>query len=182
MLEFLTMKKPFLIAMAGLPGSGKSAVAERLAAALPAVIINKDTVRSAIFPAEEIEYTTSQDDFVLSLIYQAAAYLLKKGCIVILDGRPFIRREQRVELAKAAQKAGVELRIIFCSAPDDVVRKRLEKDFAAGTHPAADRDYSLYLQKKAQLEPFTEAHLELNTDASLDEVTSRALQWLKTGC
>jgi predicted kinase len=175
------MKYPYLITMAGLPGSGKSAVAERLAAALPAAIINKDTVRSAIFPPEEIEYTSTQDDFVLSLIYQAAGYLLKKGRIVILDGRPFIRRDQRLELAKAARSAGVELRIIFCSAPDDVVKARLEKDVASGAHPAANRNYDLYLRKKVQLEPFTEPHLVLNTDGNLDEVTLRALDWLEKG-
>ncbi len=164
--------------MAGLPGSGKSALAARLAAALPAVIINKDTVRAAVFPAKEIEYTTTQDDFVFSLIYLAAEYLLKKGRTVILDGRTFTRRDQRAELMKAAVMSGANLRIIYCTAPDDVVKARLEKDVASGTHPASDRDYSLYLKKKALFEPIEEPHLELNTHASLDDITQLALAWL----
>jgi predicted kinase len=172
------MQKPILIAMAGLPGSGKSALAARLAVALPAVIINKDTVRAAVFPPQEIEYTTAQDDFVLSLMYQAAAYLLKKGRTVILDGRTFTRRVQRTELMKAASEAGVRVRIIFCTAPDDVIKERLERDVAAGTHPAADRDFDLYLRKKALVEPFEEPHLELNTVASLDDLSRLALDWL----
>jgi adenylylsulfate kinase len=172
------MQKPILIAMAGLPGSGKSALAERLAAALPAVIINKDTVRAAVFPPQEIEYSTAQDDFVLSLMYQAAVYLLKKGRTVILDGRTFTRRVQRAELMKAARIAGARVRIIFCTAQDDVIKARLERDVASGTHPAADRDYGLYLRKKALVEPFEEPHLELNTAASLDELTRSALDWL----
>jgi predicted kinase len=172
------MTKPYIIAMAGLPGSGKSALAVRLAEALPAVIINKDIVRAAVFPPQEIEYTTTQDDFVFSLIYQAAVYLLNKGRIVILDGRTFTRRAQRTELLKAAKAANANLRIIFCTAPDDVVKARLEKDIAAGTHPAADRDYNLYLAKKNQFEPFQEHHLALNTDANLEELTRQALEWL----
>ncbi|HEX7555101.1 MAG TPA: AAA family ATPase [Leptolinea sp.] len=172
------MTRPYIIAMAGLPGSGKSALASRLAAAIPAVIINKDTVRSAIFPPQEIEYSSAQDDFVFSLIYQAAAYLLRKGRTVILDGRPFILRNQRVELIKAAREADAELRIIYCIAPDEVVKARLELDVAAGSHPATDRDFNLYLRKKAQVEPIEEPHLELDTNASLDELTGQALMWL----
>src|SRR5690242_18237303 len=39
-----------LIAMAGLPGTGKSAIAARLAAELDAVALSKDDVRGALFP------------------------------------------------------------------------------------------------------------------------------------
>jgi len=173
------MDKPCLIAMAGLPGSGKSALAARLSVALPAVILNKDTVRAALFPPQEIEYSSAQDDFVLSLIYQTAAYLIHKGRHVIIDGRPFVRREQRIELMRAAATAGADLRIILCTAPDDVVRLRLEKDAAAGTHPAADRDFNLYLRKKAEMEPFDEEPpLELDTNDSLDTLTHQVLDWL----
>jgi predicted kinase len=111
-------------------------------------------------------------------MYQAATYLLKKGRNVILDGRTFTRRIQRMELMKAAREAGVRVRIIFCTAPDDVIRERLERDVSAGTHPAADRDFNLYLRKKALVEPFDEPYLELNTAASLDDLTRSALDWL----
>jgi adenylylsulfate kinase len=173
------MSKPLLIAMAGLPGSGKSALAVRLAAALPAVILNKDTVRAAVFPPPETEYTSVQDDFVLSLMYQAAGWLLHKGRTVIIDGRTFTRRNQRIELHKASVQAGVELRIIYCYAPDEIVRSRLEKDMAADEHPAKDRNFDLYLQRKATIDPIEEPHLELNTDANLEVLTERALEWLK---
>jgi predicted kinase len=172
------MTKPFLIAMAGLPGSGKSALAARLAASLPAVILNKDTVRAAVFPPPETEYTSAQDDFVLSLMFQAAGWLLRKGRTVIIDGRTFTHRNQRLELQKAATLAGVELRIIYCYAPDEVIRARLEKDVAADEHPAKDRNFDLYLRRKASMEPIEEPHMELNTNASLDELEKQALAWL----
>ena len=40
-----------LIAMAGLPGCGKTALAQRLAERLKAVVLDKDTIRAALFPA-----------------------------------------------------------------------------------------------------------------------------------
>jgi adenylylsulfate kinase len=173
------MKRPILIAMAGLPGSGKSALAVRLAAALPAVILNKDTVREAVFPPPETEYTSAQDDFVLSLMYQAAGWLLRKDRNVIIDGRTFTRKYQRDALKKAAESAGVDMRIIYCHAPDEVVRVRLEKDTAIDEHPAKDRDYNLYLRRKAVIEPIEEPHLSLDTNTSLDELETLALAWLR---
>lgn len=165
--------------MAGLPGSGKSALAARLAAALPAVILNKDTVREAVFPPPETDYSSAQDDFVLSLMYQAAGWLLRKSRIVIIDGRTFTRRYQRDALKEAAESAGVDLRIIYCHAPDEVAKARLEKDAAAAEHPAKDRDYNLYLRRKAVIEPIEEPHLSLDTNASLDELERLALEWLR---
>jgi predicted kinase len=173
------MTNPVLIAMAGLPGSGKSALAARLAAALPAVILNKDTVREAVFPPPETEYTSAQDDFVLSLMYQAADWLLRKGKNVIIDGRTFTHQGQRDALKAAANQAGVELRIIYCYAPDEVVRARLEKDVAADEHPAKDRNYDLYLRRKASMDKITEPHLSINTDAELGVLEEQALAWLK---
>jgi predicted kinase len=92
------MPKPLLIAIAGLPGSGKSALAARLAKSLPAVVLNKDTVREAVFPPPETEYTSQQDDFVLSLMFQAAGWLLRKGRTVIIDGRTFTKSNQRAAI------------------------------------------------------------------------------------
>jgi predicted kinase len=174
------MPKPFLIAMAGLPGSGKSALAARLANALPAVVLNKDTVREAVFPPPETEYTSTQDDFVLSLMFQAAGWLLRKGRTVIIDGRTFTHHNQRAAIKKAAIQVDAELRIIYCYAPDEIIKARLEKDVAADEHPAKDRNFDLYLRRKASMETIEEPHLELNTDANLDELEKMALAWLKT--
>jgi predicted kinase len=65
-----------LVVMMGLPGSGKSALARRIAPVLPAVILDKDAVRAALFPPAEIEYSLQQDDFCVEIMLQTAAYLL----------------------------------------------------------------------------------------------------------
>ena len=41
---------PMLIAMAGLPGTGKSTLATALADALPAVVLDKDKLRTGSYP------------------------------------------------------------------------------------------------------------------------------------
>ena len=47
---------PLLIAMAGLPGTGKSTLAAALAEALPAVVLDKDKLRAGLIPPDKIEY------------------------------------------------------------------------------------------------------------------------------
>src|SRR5262245_27920071 len=44
-----------LIMMAGLQGSGKSTLARHLADALPGIVLNKDTIRAALFPPALLE-------------------------------------------------------------------------------------------------------------------------------
>ena len=79
------------------PGvSGYAALADAvpaffLAAALPGVVLDKDQIRAALFPAGEIEYSTTQDDFCVDIMYQVAAYMFRSdpNKQVIVDGRTF---------------------------------------------------------------------------------------------
>src|SRR5215469_2334110 len=101
-----------LIAMAGLPGTGKSTLARALAEALPATVLDKDTVRAALFAPEDVEYSTAQDDFCLSVMLQTAGYLWEREPTrrILLDGRPFARRYQRAEVADFAARHAVPFR------------------------------------------------------------------------
>ena len=154
---------PLLIAMAGLPGTGKTTLATALAEALPAVVLDKDKLRAGLIPPEKIEYTRAQDDYIFELLLKAAEYNLNRGRNVILDGRTFTRRYQvdRVALFAANQK--VTLNVIECVCPQELALRRLEQDLAAGSHPAADRPPGLYQRLKDESEPIEASHLEVDT-------------------
>jgi adenylylsulfate kinase len=159
-----------LIAMAGLPGTGKSTLAGRLAQELPAIVLNKDAVRAALFPPSEIEYSTSQDDLCVNVMLQVAGYILAKDPRkhVILDGRTFSRRYQ-VDIVRAfAQELGIECTFVECVCSDETVRQRLERDVALKLHPAANRNYEMYLAVKAQAVPIPAPKLVLDTDRDLE--------------
>jgi predicted kinase len=170
---------PLLIAMAGLPGSGKSALARRMAEILPAVVLDKDALRSALFPPHEIEYSKRQDDLCFDLLLQAASYLTDKGRIVILDGRTFTRHYQVKRLLHFAQAAGVKLAIIECVSPEETIRQRLNRDAAIGTHPALNRSFEMYKELKAQAEPIETAHLVVNTDGKLEDCIATCVEYLR---
>ena len=57
-----------LIAMAGLPATGKSQIAERLSTELGAVVLSKDTVRPKLFPPPVLDYSREVDDICMAAI------------------------------------------------------------------------------------------------------------------
>jgi predicted kinase len=170
-----------LIAMAGLPGTGKSTLARRLAAVLPGIVLNKDRIRAALFPPAYIEYTMEQDDFCVSIMLQAASYLLRKDPdqYVILDGRTFSHRYQVDQLDQTAAQLAVPLAIIECVCSDATARWRLERAAARARHPAANRDYRLYLALKAHREPIREPKLVVNTDNDLSHCLDQCISYIK---
>lgn len=174
---------PCLIALAGLPASGKSALAIRLVQALiergrPTVLLDKDCLRAALFPPHEIEYSTSQDDFVFGMLYKTAAWLLGKDRTVILDGRTFSLRHQVDDLLAFAQQAGCILKVIECTCPDEIAHQRLDSDLASSRHAAANRTYAMYLDLKFHAEPLIAPHLTLDTSQPLDQCLEKCLSFL----
>ncbi len=77
-----------LIMMAGLPGTGKSTLSRALAQRPDGVVLDKDLVRAALFPAPHIEYSREQDDFCQRVMLSAAEFLLSRTprLWIFLDG------------------------------------------------------------------------------------------------
>ena len=99
-----------LIAMAGLPASGKSTLAGQLKDALGGVLLNKDEVRAFLF-GERVDYSAEQNDLCMGVIYDVAVYLLQQDpdTVVIMDGRTYSKTYQIDDLKRAAERAGTPI-------------------------------------------------------------------------
>lgn len=155
------MKEKTLVLMAGLPGSGKSTLARTLAAELGGVVLDKDQIRAALFPAELIEYSQRQDDFCMELLLQTAGYLARQTGIpfVFVDGRPFVFRQQMKDVTVKGEQIGYRVRTILTVCSDEAAQQRLAQE-----HSAANRNYHLYQTLKAKFEPIEDDHLAVNTE------------------
>ena len=172
---------PVLIVMAGLPGTGKSTLARRLAEELSAIVLDKDAVRAALFPPSEIEYSTPQDDLCVEVMLRVAGYILARDPhkYVILDGRTYARRYQVKAVRGFAQKQDVDCVLIECVCSDETVRRRLDRDVAEGLHPATNRNYEMYLSVKARAEAIEGSKLVIDTDQDIGQMVGKCLRAIR---
>lgn len=174
-------KTPMLIAMAGLPGTGKSSIASRLAAELPGIVLDKDQIRPMIFLPCEIKYSKMQDDFCVSILYRIAEYRLANNLnrFVILDGRTYSKRRDVDSLVVFAARIKSGLKIIECCCPDTIAKQRLQTDIAQGSHSAQNRTAELYDRLKAEAEPINEPKLVIDTEIkSLEECVKLSMNYI----
>jgi len=169
-----------LVAFAGLPGTGKSTLACRVARELDAPLLDKDRVREALFGPNHVDYTREQDDFVLGVLFQAVEHLAvtRRPANIVLDGRTYSRREQVAALRGFARERGLELKLIECTCSPEVAEERLRADLARGDHPAANRGVELYRALAALAEPIEPPKLTLRTDeGSIEALASACLAY-----
>jgi len=170
-----------IILLAGLPGTGKSTLARALVPHLNAIILNKDEIRQAIFSPSDIEYSTRQDDFVMHVMLEAAAWLLQENPsrVIFLDGRTFSRRDQIEEVIKTANQLHQPWRILECVCSDELARSRIESQSTAREHPAGNRTFALYQEVKSRFEPITLPKTIIDTDQPLENCVKLALSALR---
>jgi len=89
-----------IVIMAGLPGTGKTALATVLAQRLDGIVLSKEEVRAALFPPGAITYSSGQNDFCMSLILMAAQRIAADHTV------PFIFTRRKDIFAHAAHCAG----------------------------------------------------------------------------
>ncbi|MDI6826966.1 MAG: AAA family ATPase [Armatimonadota bacterium] len=139
-----------LICIAGLPGTGKTHLAMRLASETGAVRLSRDEIRAKLF--NQPNYTDSEKSLAFNAMLFLARYFLSQQRDVILEGMPFSRRSERGAARALAKEMGAEFELLYCVCPEEIALKRI----ASQEHPAADRNEELYFRVKARFEPIGE--------------------------
>jgi predicted kinase len=167
--------RPGVIVLVGLPGAGKSTLAEALARRLPgARVLDKDKVRHVLF--DPCDYTSAERDVVFAAMLDAARYHLGRDRIVIFDGLTFSRRSQ-VEAAEAvAQDAGGFVAVLVCDVPLEVAIARCE---TGEDHLAANRDGQLVRRVAAEMEEPSGDYLTLDMTTDTQTLASHAMAYVE---
>src|SRR6266511_6558 len=182
------LKKPTVIAVGGLSGTGKTAVARAIAGELGLQAFSSDRARQSLFGDAkkrtgygEGAYNAEANRLTYRKLIEAASEALKDGRSVVLDAT--FRNAAALAMARSmAAEAGARWRLIECRLAPELVRSRLAER-AARKEGLSDATWEIYLRQREEgaslkTEPDVD-HLILDTSGSLAATSRMASNWLR---
>lgn len=181
-------RKPCLLLVAGLPGTGKSTLARGLMESAGFCVVQSDVVRkelAGISPQGKTPthlraslYTAEWNARTYAECMRKSELLLWEGKRVMVDAT-FYEERQRSGFLEMAVRWGVPTGVLLCEAKPETIRRRLEERRG----DVSDADWSVYLQVAQQWEkvgslPQGPCHV-ISTDGSPAQVRSHALDVLE---
>jgi predicted kinase len=152
---------PFFVITTGLMGTGKSYLASKLEQRLGIKSLRSDVIRKEIQGLSPLErrfepygrgiYSAKATDRTYEAAFERAARELQNGESVIVDAS-FSRFAYRERARELARKAGARFAIVECTAPDAVIRQRMEERTAKKDQPSDGR-WEIFEEQRADFEP-----------------------------
>ncbi|HIF44179.1 MAG TPA: hypothetical protein EYG27_06660 [Dehalococcoidia bacterium] len=170
---------PLLIAMCGLPGTGKSHFAAKLSEEIPLLILETDRLRKVL--VTHPKYTTQEHRRVFNSCYQLIVYYLINGYSVLFDATN-LNEDFRSLLYDISSTTAAPLALVHATAPQNVVRRRLKQrkaDRHANTY--SDAGWLIYTRLAPVEEPVEGEHYALDTSQSIEPILEQVIAWAKSG-
>lgn len=163
-------RKASIVLVMGLPGSGKTYFAERLAKSLGADYCSSDRLRKQMFARRT--YSTYEKEKVYKVMLTRMQESITQGKDLVLDAT-FHKRQTRDEFRELA--AGAKLFFIQVWADEKLTRERLKK-----TRPFSEADIKVYLLIKEKWEAVLHPCLSLqSTNNNIDSMLQGAVNYIK---
>ena len=160
-----------IVIVFGLPGTGKSYLASRLATRIKAEYVGSDQVRFSM-----IKYRTYDKDEKMRVygeMLKMTEQLTVRKKHVVLDAT-FYQDEIRKMFISLAKSLRVKIYFIEVTAAQPLVKKRVIKK-----RESSEAGYAVYLKIKESFEPMNEKHLILqSTDNNIEDMLERAIRYL----
>lgn len=160
-----------VILVFGLPGTGKTTFAEKLAKEINAVHINTDIVREKLDFRGQYDEKTKQQ--VYNELFKQTQMEFRKGAHVVVDGT-FHKERRREQLKKLTNEANRKIYFIEIKAKENIARKRLKQN-----RKQSEADLDVFEEINSKFEFSKGDHLELWSDKDdLREMIEKAKKYI----
>jgi len=157
-----------IIIVFGLPGSGKSYFALKLAERINARYVNSDLIRRELFDVRK--YSREEKMSVYNVMFAEMKKTILQNKSMVLDAT-FYKKSIRNKFIEAVNEIGKRIIFIEIRAELKIITERLSRK-----RENSEADYSVYLQIKEVFEPMEEEHLILqSTQENIDKMLNMAI-------
>ncbi len=157
-----------IIIVFGLPGSGKSYFASKLAERINARYVNSDVIRRELFDVRK--YSREEKMTVYNVMFREMKKAILQNKSIVLDAT-FYKRHIRNKFIEVVNEIGKRIIFIEIRAELKIIIERLSRK-----RKNSEADYSVYLQIKEVFEPMEEEHLILrSTQENIDKMLNMAI-------
>ena len=152
-----------IVLFCGLPGVGKTSLANELAPLINAIVLSTDKIRKEVI--SKPTYTKEEKRLIYDVMLLVARYLHDAaGINCILDATFNTEKSRRAAIEKLVNVSLDLIYIVECICPEDVVITRLK----ARKGDYSDADIDIYRKMKQLYEPVKEMEKHIVIDTSQD--------------
>ncbi|WP_096395413.1 AAA family ATPase [Halorubrum trapanicum] len=147
-----------LVVVCGLPGVGKTTVAERVAAHVDGRIRRTDVIRKELF--DDPEYTEAETEAVYAELLDRAREDVNDGDAVVLDAT-FADARFRADARETAAAAAAEFDLVEVACDEAVVERRIER-----RDGISDADFEIHLRFKELFDEVATDHVVVDNSGT----------------
>ncbi len=167
-------KRPAIVVMIGLPGSGKSHLAREIKRRFPAVILDSDALRQVLFA--QPRHTKAEHGRLFPAIHVLMERLLGRGISIIADATN-LKEANRRQYYKLAEKHGARLLLVRTWAPKREIRRRLAaRDARRNPNDRSTATLEVFEKMLADVERIPRRHVSVNTAMELGTAVDNILR------
>ncbi|HJX02960.1 MAG TPA: AAA family ATPase [Dehalococcoidia bacterium] len=182
-----TRRKPVLVLLSGLMGTGKSTLARAMSGQTGFSVLSSDSIRKNLagVPLDEHRYekfdtgiySAEHTENTYTEMLKQAGRQLQQGQSVILDAS-FKKREERKMARRLASQHNADLLIIECILEAEQARSRLQQRMQQNS--VSDGRWEIFMKQKEDFDTITEfpaaEYIKINTAGDVAAVARPALE------
>lgn len=177
-IRLRTQGQPRLIVVSGLPGTGKTTVAEHVARSTGATVLSLAWLLGVLKSTEACD-TARSSELAYDLLSRLAEHQLRMRCSIVLDsmaGSGPVRERWR----RLASESSARLLVIECVCSDATVHRQRVGARQGGIPGWRDPDWSHVEQMRSRYEPWHEERLVIDAADSMDENVRRVEAYVRS--